>query len=61
MLGCMCIYCTNVKLKLLQLNIDGIKSEHDLYNRLICDKLKGQKFRKWAKFGSPAKYNLGKK
>ena len=38
LLGCLCIYCANVKLKLAKLDIPGIQTEHELYNRLICKK-----------------------
>ena len=38
LLGCFCIYCSNVKLKLAKLNISGLSSEYDLFNLLVCKK-----------------------
>ena len=45
LLGCLCVYCTNVKIKLIELNIADIKNEYDLYNRLICKKEENQEYR----------------
>ena len=38
LLGCFCIYCSNVKLKLLALKISNIETVYELYNFLICEK-----------------------
>ena len=38
LLGCFCIYCSNVRLKLVKLNIPNIKNEYDLYKKLMCKK-----------------------
>ena len=35
---CACVYCTNVRLKLIALGIPGINVEMDLYKLLTCDK-----------------------
>ena len=35
---CACVYCTNVRLKLIALGIPGINVEMELYKRLTCDK-----------------------
>ena len=35
LLGCVCFYCANIKLKLVKLNIPEIISEHHLYDTLI--------------------------
>ena len=35
---CACVYCTNVRNKLIALGIPGINDEMDLYKILLCDK-----------------------
>ena len=46
LLSCMCIYCANVILKLVKLNIPGITTEYHLYDNLICKRdIEKQKFR----------------
>ena len=38
LLGCFCIYCSNVKLKLAKLNISELSSEYELFNLRVCEK-----------------------
>ena len=45
MLGCLCVYCLNVKLKLIKLKIPEITDEYSLYDSLICKKGENQEFR----------------
>ena len=42
---CLCIYCTNVKLKLEKLGIPELTSQYQLFDHLICKKLTTHEFR----------------
>ena len=42
----LCVYCQNVKLKIDKMNIPEVKSEYDLYNKIICEKKDNERFRK---------------
>ena len=39
LVSCLCVYCQNIYLKLMKLNIPGLKSAYELYKVLLCAKL----------------------